>query len=165
MYESIYVYPCTPCHIVSILEKSKQDKHSLKLTSSITIDILRQNTIPHSMKRITQFSSIESPSFWQFICTYRPVSKPLSYRCLHTTPPQPATVEPITASGPPPSAPVASAEHANSRVARRRKQAELLKRGQDLRAVAGGSGGGTAKQKRFWRDVHVRKVDGKQPFP
>jgi len=26
--------------------------------------------------------------------------------------------------------------------------------------VAGGSGGGTAKQKRFWKDVHVRKVDG-----
>jgi hypothetical protein len=26
--------------------------------------------------------------------------------------------------------------------------------------VAGGSGGGTAKQKRFWKDVHVRKADG-----
>jgi ATP synthase F1 complex assembly factor 2 len=40
----------------------------------------------------------------------------------------------------------------------------LLKRGQDLRAVAGGSGGGTAKQKRFWKDVHVKKVDGKISF-
>jgi hypothetical protein len=26
--------------------------------------------------------------------------------------------------------------------------------------VAGGTGGGTAKQKRFWKDVHVKKVDG-----
>ena len=27
--------------------------------------------------------------------------------------------------------------------------------------MTGGSGGGTSKQKRFWKDVHVRKVDGK----
>ncbi len=26
--------------------------------------------------------------------------------------------------------------------------------------MAGGSGGGTAKQKRFWKDVHVKRVDG-----
>jgi ATP synthase F1 complex assembly factor 2 len=74
---------------------------------------------------------------------------------------KPATVASITASGPPPEAPVASAEHYHSRVARRRKQAELLKRGQDLRSIAAGSGGGTAKQKRFWNDVHVKHVDGK----
>jgi hypothetical protein len=30
--------------------------------------------------------------------------------------------------------------------------------------VTGGSGGGTAKQKRFWKDVHVRRVDGKVSF-
>lgn len=114
----------------------------------------------HDMKRITQFASLESLGSRQLICPYRTTSKPSIYRCLHTTLPQPASVEPVTASGPPPAAPVASAEHVDSRVARRRKQAELLKRGQDLRAVAGGTGGGTAKQKRFWKDVHVRKVDG-----
>lgn len=48
----------------------------------------------------------------------------------------------------------------DSRVARRRKQAELLKRGLDLKAIAGGTGGGSAKTKRFWREVHVKSVDG-----
>jgi len=85
----------------------------------------------------------------------------LGQRYLHTSPKIEADVHPITASGPPPSAPVPSAEHVDARVARRRKQAELLKRGQDLRAVAGGSGGGTAKTKRFWKDVHVKQADVK----
>jgi hypothetical protein len=87
-------------------------------------------------------------------------TRPSSARLLHTSSPKPATVQPITASGPPPKVPVPSAEHVDSRVARRRKQAELLKRGQDLRAVAAGTGGGSAKTKRFWRDVHVRHADG-----
>ncbi len=81
-------------------------------------------------------------------------------RSLHTLPPNPAAVSPITASGPPPTAPIPSAEHVDSRVARRRKQAELLKRGQDLRAVAAGTGGGTAKTKRFWQNVHVKSAHG-----
>lgn len=90
---------------------------------------------------------------------------PVSQRCLHTTALKSATVAPLVASGPPPKAPIPSAEHVDSRVARRRKQAELLKRGQDLRAVAGGQGGGTAKQKRFWKDVHVKHENGKTIFP
>lgn len=65
---------------------------------------------------------------------------------------------------PPPPAPVPSAEHVDSRVARRRKQAELLKRGQDMRDIAGGKGSGTAKTKRFWKDVHVKHADG-MAFP
>jgi ATP synthase F1 complex assembly factor 2 len=40
-----------------------------------------------------------------------------------------------------------------------------LKRGQDLRAVAAGTGGGSAKTKRFWRDVHVKHADGMLLFP
>ena len=79
---------------------------------------------------------------------------------LHTSPPKTATVAPITASGPPPTAPTPSAEHVDCRVARRRKQAELLKRGQDLRAVAGGTGGGTASSKRFWSHVFVKHANG-----
>src|ERR1700685_181146 len=105
------------------------------------------------MKRLSQFPSYSYPI------------RPSSTRLLHTSSPKPATVQPITASGPPPKVPVPSAEHVDSRVARRRKQAELLKRGQDLRAVAAGTGGGSAKTKRFWRDVHVRHADGiSSPF-
>lgn len=112
--------------------------------------------IPHAkMKRLSQFRRIEPP---------KPLSgsqsRLLAQRCLHTSPSNPATVAPITASGPPPKVPIPSAEHVDSRVARRRKQSELLKRGQDLKAVAGGKGGGTAKLKRFWKDVNVKEVDG-----
>lgn len=53
-----------------------------------------------------------------------------------------------------------SAEHVDSRVARKRKQAELLKKGQDMRALESGKGGGTAKMKRFWKDVHVKHEEG-----
>ncbi|KAH6710685.1 hypothetical protein DL95DRAFT_351021 [Leptodontidium sp. 2 PMI_412] len=108
------------------------------------------------MKRITQSSNL-SLSLRLSSPLYR--QTPLLQRCLHSSPPTPATVQPITASGPPPKVPVPSAEHVDSRVARRRKQAELLKRGLDLRAIAGGSGGGSAKTKRFWKEVHVKHAD------
>lgn len=87
---------------------------------------------------------------------------PLSQRCIHTTLPSPATVAPagFTAPGPPPAPPAPNAEHVDIRVARRRKQADLLKKGQDMRAVASGKGGGTAKLKRFWKDVHVQHTEG-----
>lgn len=111
------------------------------------------------MKRISQLPAVDS-SFAVRSCSRIRIS-PFNRRYLHTTPVKPATVAPITASGPPPSAPIASADHVDSRVARRRKQAELLKRGRDLRSIAAGSGGGTAKQKRFWNDVHVKHADGK----
>jgi hypothetical protein len=118
-----------------------------------------------NMKRIIQLPAgngpfaIRSPSRSRIITAF-------ASRCLHTTPPQPATViGRLTTTGPPPKAPIPSAEFVESRVARRRKQAELLKRGQDLRAVAGGTGGGTAKLKRFWKDVHVKHVDGMGNFP
>jgi ATP synthase F1 complex assembly factor 2 len=29
-----------------------------------------------------------------------------------------------------------------------------------MRAIAGGTGGGSAKHKRFWKDVHVKHTDG-----
>lgn len=110
------------------------------------------------MKRISPLPTVDSSyQLWRYSRTR---TSPLSPRCLHTSPAKPATVAPITASGPPPSAPTASAEHVDARVARRRKQAELLKRGRDLRSIAAGSGGGTAKLKRFWNDVHVKHTDG-----
>jgi ATP synthase F1 complex assembly factor 2 len=29
-----------------------------------------------------------------------------------------------------------------------------------MRAIAGGASGGSAKHKRFWKDVHVKHTDG-----
>ncbi|CAG8950264.1 hypothetical protein HYFRA_00008502, partial [Hymenoscyphus fraxineus] len=109
------------------------------------------------MKRITQSPLAEAAKALR--SQTRPQRIPLfSQRCcLHTTSPQSATVAPITATGPPPNPPVPSADHVDARVARRRKQADLLKRGQDMRAVAGGKGGGSAKTKRFWKHVHVKE--------
>ena len=115
------------------------------------------------MKRVSQLPLTEGANAFRS-CTRTRVCSPFAQRCLHTSLPNPATVAPITASGPPPTAPVPSAEHVDSRVARRRKQAELLQKGQDLRAVAAGTGGGSAKHKRFWKDVHVKHTDGKD-FP
>ncbi|EHK96456.1 putative protein atp12, mitochondrial [Glarea lozoyensis 74030] len=103
------------------------------------------------MKRLIQSSALPSRNF---VCHHVPL------RTLHTSPPNPATIASITASGPPPKPPAPSADHVDARVARRRKQAELLKRGRDMRAVEGGKGGGTAKTKRFWKDVHVKEVEG-----
>jgi hypothetical protein len=113
------------------------------------------------MKRITQLPAVDR-SIAIRSCSRAPVS-PFRQRCLHTTPPKPATAGPITVSAPPPNPPIPSATHVDSRVARRRKQAELLKRGQDMRSIAAGSGGGTAKLKRFWNNVYVKHADGKLP--
>lgn len=110
------------------------------------------------MKRVTRTSAVSVKSASRFLC---PHAIPIrSTRCFHTTPPNPADVAPLTASAPPPPAPVPSAEHAEARIARRRKQAELLQRGQDLRATSAGKPGSPIKSKRFWKDVRVVKVDG-----
>ncbi|KAH8597771.1 hypothetical protein B0O99DRAFT_539775 [Bisporella sp. PMI_857] len=89
----------------------------------------------------------------------KPVATGFSQRHLHTTSSKEAIASDISVVGPPPKAPIPSAEHVDSRVVRRRKQAELLKRGQDLRDIAGGKGSGTAKTKRFWKDVHVKHAE------
>ena len=85
-----------------------------------------------------------------------------SCRCLHVSPPSLATPLPITAAGPPPAAPQPAASEPSSRVDRRRRQAELLRRGQELRLNAGGAGSkplkpGQALQRRFWREVSVQR--------
>lgn len=136
-----------------------------KLSNVLDLDILRSQASKSSptMKRVSQLP-FSDPS--KAVRSLPSLGRPsvFSQRCLHSSPKNPATVAPITASGPVPAAPVPSAEHVDSRVARRRKQAELLKRGQDLRAVAAGSGGGTAKTKRFWKHVHVKNVGGMHPI-
>lgn len=114
------------------------------------------------MKRISQLPLVPSGSSIRSSSKIRSRSI-FAQRCLHSSTSNPATVYPIVAAGPPPKAPTPSAEHVDSRVARRRKQAELLKKGQDLRDVAAGTGGGSAKTKRFWKDVHVKHVAGIYP--
>ena len=86
------------------------------------------------------------------------VGAPLSPRCLHASPFRAANPLPNTAAGPPPSAPVPAASQYGERVDRRRRQAELLRRGQDLRASQ--MKPGSAMKKRFWKDVNVRQDPG-----
>ncbi|KAL6720387.1 ATP synthase mitochondrial F1 complex assembly factor 2 [Lecanora helva] len=78
-------------------------------------------------------------------------------RCLHTTPAIAATPLPITATGPPPAAPVPKASQYGERIDRRRRQAEILKRGQESRAAFPKPG--TTMKKRFWKDVSVQTDD------
>lgn len=138
-----------------ILQRWRWPYHKIVMTSNYFHRHVHPPTTISKMKRISQLPRLTSSKTLSSFPARLPAQ-----RCLHTSPTNPATVAPITASGPPPKVPVPSAEHVDSRVARRRKQSELLKRGQDLRAVAGGSGGGTAKQKRFWKNVRVQEVDG-----
>ncbi|KAL2432901.1 hypothetical protein ABEF95_000704 [Exophiala dermatitidis] len=85
-----------------------------------------------------------------------------SSRRLTTSAQRPATALPITATGPPPSAPVATSSQYGDRVGERRRKAELLKQGKELRAeqqAQSGSGRRTSPlKKRFWKDVHVKEV-------
>ena len=85
-------------------------------------------------------------------------SSPAYIQSLHTTIPQAAIALPITATGPPPPAPQPAASQHGERVDRRRRQAELLKRGQDMRVSQ--TKPGTAIKKRFWKDVSVQRDDG-----
>lgn len=88
---------------------------------------------------------------------YRSLSTPLHgfapLQCLHTTPSKAAQTLPLTATGPPPPAPMPAATQYGERVDRRRRQASLLQSAQDLKASK--QKPGSAFKKRFWRDVHV----------
>lgn len=77
---------------------------------------------------------------------------------LHTTVLVRANPLPVTAAGPPPSAPIPAASQYGERNDRRRRQAEMLQRGQELRASQ--TKPGNAMKKRFWKDVTVRADSG-----
>jgi hypothetical protein len=92
-------------------------------------------------------------------------------RAIHSGSAQAAKVAPVYGTGPPPDAPLPSAEYTSDRLARRRRQAELLKQAKDIRAaVAAGTGaksktGGSGPlRRRFWKEVHVKEVDGRWYF-
>ncbi|KAJ4259699.1 ATP synthase mitochondrial F1 complex assembly factor 2 [Fusarium torreyae] len=84
---------------------------------------------------------------------------PAFVRPIHSTVSKAANVAPVVGTGPPPEPPTQPAVDAHQRVARRRRQAEMLKNAKELRSASGGKGGGGLK-KRFWKDVTVREVDG-----
>lgn len=79
-----------------------------------------------------------------------------SARQLSTTTSCAATALPITAAGPPPSPPVPTSSQYGDRIDERRRKAELLKQGKEIRASE--SGKTSPLKKRFWKDVHVREV-------
>ncbi|KAF2277255.1 F1-ATP synthase assembly protein [Westerdykella ornata] len=84
----------------------------------------------------------------------RKAPRPL-YQCLHTS--SSRCAQPLgtpAVPGPPPKAPTSEAFE---RVARKRRQAELLQQARELRASPARPK--TALQKRFWRDVSVHESD------
>ncbi|KAF2652907.1 F1-ATP synthase assembly protein [Lophiostoma macrostomum CBS 122681] len=93
----------------------------------------------------------------------RRAPRPL-YQCLHTSAPRCAQPLPQpSVPGPPPEAPTPAASDALDRVARKRKQAELLKRAREIRTAP--SKPKSVLQKRFWQDVTVLEAeDGLQVF-
>lgn len=124
-------------------------------------------------------------SFTSLILPPSPLSLPVrssGRRLIHSTARAPATVFPIHGQGPPPDPPQPAADSEQARVERWRKQAELLEKAKEARAEEAGAksssrnsrsskesnkkkDGGADKaaallRKRFWKDVHVREVDG-----
>ncbi|EXJ76869.1 ATP synthase mitochondrial F1 complex assembly factor 2 [Capronia epimyces CBS 606.96] len=86
-----------------------------------------------------------------------------AFRQLTTTAWRPATALPITAAGPPPSAPVPTSSQYGDRVGERRRKAEMLRQGKELRASEPGKS--SPLKRRFWKEVHVKEVpEGYQVF-
>ncbi|KAK4240108.1 protein atp12, mitochondrial [Achaetomium macrosporum] len=92
-------------------------------------------------------------------------------RAIHSHTAQPARVVPVYGTGPPPEPPQPSPEFVaeeraerEERLARRRRQAEMLKHAGDLKGLKQQQQGGKTKssglKRRFWKDVHVREVNG-----
>ncbi|KAJ9605669.1 ATP synthase mitochondrial F1 complex assembly factor 2 [Cladophialophora chaetospira] len=81
-----------------------------------------------------------------------------SIRTISSSTPRCATALPITATGPPPSAPVPTSIQYGDRVEERRRKAELLKQGKELRAASQPGTKLKPLQKRFWKEVHVQEV-------
>src|SRR3978361_1159149 len=76
-----------------------------------------------------------------------------SIRTISSTPLRSATALPITATGHPPSPPVPTSPQYGDRVEERRRKADLLKQGKELRAASQPGTKSKPLQKRFWKDV------------
>ncbi|KUI54209.1 Protein atp12, mitochondrial [Cytospora mali] len=79
---------------------------------------------------------------------------------IHSSTAVPADVSPFCATGPPPEPPQPAVEHPYAKIERRRKQAELLKNAKEVRDAASGKSSGKPLKRRFWKDVHIKEVDG-----
>ena len=112
-----------------------------------------------NMKPLTNLSAASSLSARR-AASKLPRPYPCSYRCpLHSGRAQKATPVPYPPfPGQPPQPPQALPAQPEDRIARKRKQAELLQQGQEARVNAAKPG--TALQKRFWKDVTVKTTDG-----
>ncbi len=88
---------------------------------------------------------------------YRPL-----YQCLHTSTARNATPLPHpSVPGPPPETPTAQPSPAAERVARKRKQANIMKQAREMREVMSSSNKPKSMlAKRFWKDVVVHDADG-----
>lgn len=125
----------------------------LKLGDSFSSSLPRKPPSPASiMKAATRFPVRLAP---------RLIHPPVFVRSIHSTVPKPANVAPIVGTGPPPEPPAPASTSANlhERLARRRRQAELLKNAKDLRNAKSGKTSGGMRQ-RFWKEVTVQEVNG-----
>lgn len=88
---------------------------------------------------------------------YRPL-----YQCLHTSAQWRATPLPHpSVPGPPPGTPTPQVTDALERVARKKRQAEMMKEAKDLKATSAPSNKPKALlKKRFWKDVTVKETEG-----
>ncbi|KAK4944836.1 ATP synthase mitochondrial F1 complex assembly factor 2 [Elasticomyces elasticus] len=93
---------------------------------------------------------------WRCDSSIGRLAKP-TVRHIGSTTPRPATALPITATGPPPSAPIPTSSQYGDRVDERRRKAQLLQQGKELRNTQSGKKTSPLK-KRFWKDVHIREV-------
>jgi hypothetical protein len=91
----------------------------------------------------------------------RRAPRPL-YHCLHTSAVRAATPLPhASIPGPPPATPAPHVSDPLERVARKKRQAELLKQAQDVRTEAKPSSKPKSLlKKRFWKDVVVKETPG-----
>ncbi|VBB72899.1 Putative mitochondrial protein atp12 precursor [Podospora comata] len=89
-----------------------------------------------------------------------------SSRTIHNNPPKPAKVVPVYGTGPPPEPPTPAAEYAvEERLARRKRQAEMLRQARDIRKNNGNNSkpadpNAPVLKRRFWKDVSIKEVVG-----
>ena len=85
-------------------------------------------------------------------------------RSIHSTSIRTANPLPITATGPPPAAPLPPASERGSRIDRRRQQAELLQQNREVRASDPSGKAKSPLKQRFWKDVSVEATPGTTNF-
>ena len=87
-------------------------------------------------------------------------ARAFAIRALHSNSAKPANVVPVYGTGPPPEPPQPTIDYygPEHRIARRKRQAELLRQATGLSPSS--SYRGKTVRKRFWKDVHVREVNG-----